>query len=93
MTVNSGTWPVASRVPIRAHEHVAGEEAVPGVFRDDPDRDAVFGVGSGEAILYVDVSSCRWARTFSRSLSKLAARTSGSPYPTRRVSLTRPHAR
>ena len=35
---------------VLAHEHVAGEQAVPGVLGDDPHPQAVLGVGAGVAV-------------------------------------------
>jgi len=38
------------------HEHVAGEQAVPGLLGDDADGQAVIGIGAGIAILHEHVA-------------------------------------
>src|ERR1039457_5849568 len=44
------------------HEHVAREETVPGLFRDDPDGHAVVRVGGGVAILHEHVAALQETR-------------------------------
>ncbi len=56
MTVNSGTWRRYSSSDSREDEHVPHEEAVPRLLRDDPDRDAVGGVGAGVDVLDEEVA-------------------------------------
>ena len=42
--------------PIRPDEDLTGEQVVPGIFRDDPNRDPVGGVGARETILHVNIA-------------------------------------
>ena len=45
----------------RLEEHVAREEAVPGLLGDDPDRQAVLRIGAGVAVLDEDVPALQVA--------------------------------
>ena len=49
MTVNSGTCAASCSRSV-GDEQVAGEQVVPGVLGDDADRQAVLGIGAGEAV-------------------------------------------
>src|SRR5262249_43751966 len=43
------------REEIRTNQELAGEEAVPGVFCYDTDRERIAGVGSAEEVLFIQV--------------------------------------
>ena len=57
ITVNSGTWRLSCFAAADLHEHGAREQAVPGLFGDDADGQAVFRVGAGVAILHEHVAA------------------------------------
>jgi len=56
ITVNSGRMALEFIGALDLHEHVAGEQAVPGLLGDDADGQAVIGIGAGIAILHEHVA-------------------------------------
>ena len=61
ITVNSGTCRLSVLGAADLHEHVAREQAVPGLLGDDADGHAVVRIGAGVAVLHEDVAALQEA--------------------------------
>ena len=57
ITVNSGVCAGPPVVLGHVDEHVAGEQAVPGLLGDDPHRQPVARVGAGVAVLHEQLAA------------------------------------
>ncbi len=61
ITVNSRDEPAEFLVAGRLDEHILGEQRVPGILGDDPDRQAVVRIGAAIAVLHEQVAALQEA--------------------------------